>query len=224
MNTRNKYITAMDIYMSIISTYKSKGQEISPIEVMRWCSECITRYLKDPAGLIFHKGVCVLNGKDKKLHDGRITLPNDIFKLEAIRNAGGGLVQGLLYQGDYLIVPSTFKEQKISIDYYSLAVDSKTGFPLIKKGYESACEAYSIYKMFEEDATVIPPRVPQWRWLQIEQNKDWEIEAAHRSWDGMTDNELMEVHKYIVSPHYMEIVYGAIGQDINFEESHGNNC
>lgn len=196
----------MDIYMRIISTYRSKGQELSPVQVMRWCSEVITDYLKDPAGLL--KVECPLY----KVSSNRFELPQDVFKLETVLGANRELLTGFVYQGDYLIFSDNKTPKNASIVYYKLAVDEDTGFPLIKKGYEPACYAYSVYKMFEEDATVIPPRVPQWRWLQIVQDKEWEIEAAHRSWDGFTDNELMEIHQYILSPDYMSIVHGQRGQ------------
>lgn len=208
METRNKYVTAMDIYMRIVSAYKSKSQEVSPIEVIRWCSEVITDYLKDPAGLVAHKGVCIVNGKDKSYVDGRAILPNDIFKLEAIYDANRSLLTDYLYQGDYIIVSDTNKPTELYIDYYTLALDDDTGYPLIKRGYEPACYAYCVYKMFEEDASVIPPKIQQWRWMQIVQDKEYEIEAAHRSWDGVTDNELVEIHKYIVSREYRAFIGG----------------
>lgn len=208
MNTRNKYVTAMDIYMRIVSTYKSKASEISRVEVVRWCSEVITDYLKDPVGLVPNKKYCVVDGDTKKIVDGRATLPSDIFKLEGVFDSDGNLLSGYVYQGDYLIFGDTNQPSKVYIDYYSLPVDEHTGYPLIKKGYEPACYAYCVYKMFEEDATVIPPKVPQWRWLQICESKEWEIEAAHRSWDGMTDNELRDIHNYIISRDYLEMVYG----------------
>lgn len=206
-NTRNKYITAMDIYMRLVSTFRIKMQEVDRIQVIRWCSEVITDYLKDPVGLV-EKRECVVNGKDKLIVDGRIQLPTDIFKLQGVYDGNRELLRDFLYQGDYLILPDRIKPQNVSIHYYALAVDKETGYQLIKKGYEPACYAYCVYKMYEEDATLIPPRIPQWRWLQIVQDKEWEIEAAHRSWDGLTDNEIQEIHNYILSPDYMQIVYG----------------
>lgn len=202
MITRNKYVTANDIYMRIISTFKSKGAEISKIEVVRWCSEVITDYLKDPVGLIEHLRVKV------PIYNGTANMPTNIFKLQRVYGEDGSACVDFMYQGDYMQFPDIYKAKNILIDYYSLALDDATGFPLIKKNYQPACYAYCVYKMFEEDASVIPPRIQQWRWLQIVQDKEWEIEAAHRSWDGLTDNEIMEIHNALINKDYMEQVYG----------------
>jgi hypothetical protein len=224
MNTRNKYVTAVDIYMRIISTFKSKAAEISKIEVVRWCSEVITDYLKDPVGLVAHKKYCVVDGvAPKVITNGMATLPTDIFKLEGVYNEVNGFATNFTYQGDYLIFSDDYMPEKVYIDYYSLPVDEVTGYPLIKKGYEPACYAYCVYKMFEEDATAIPPRVAQWRWLQIVQDKEWEIEAAHRSWDGITDNDLMELHNYIISRDYLEQVYGIQAPMLDGGSMYGGN-
>ncbi len=217
MATRNKYVTANDIYMRIISTFKSKGAEISKIEVVRWCSEVITDYLKDPVGLIEHKGASEL------IVDGVATMPTDIFKLQRVYGEDGSPCVNFMYQGDYLQFPDSYKAKKIFFDYYSLALDDVTGFPLIKKNYQPACYAYCVYKMYEEDATVIPPRVPQWRWLQIVQDKEWEIEAAHRSWDGLTDNEIMEIHNGLINRDYMKQVYGQRTHVLDGRESCDND-
>ena len=223
MNTRNKYVTAVDIYMRIISTFKSKAAEISKVEVVRWCSEVITDYLKDPVGLVQHKKYCVVDGTTKLMVDGRATLPTNIFKLEGIFDQDNNLVTNYIYQGDYIIFSDNYMPTKVYIDYYSLPVDETTGYPLIKRGYEPACYAYCVYKMYEEDATCIPPKVAQWRWMQIVQDKEWEIEAAHRSWDGMSDNELRDIHNFIISRDYLEMVYGIQSPMLDGGSIYGEN-
>ena len=56
--------------------------------------------------------------------------------------------------------------------------------------------------MFEEDATRIPPKIAQWRWMQIVQDKDWEIEAASRSWSNLTENDMKEIMNILYKNPY----------------------
>lgn len=73
----------------------------------------------------------------------------------------------------------------------------------MERGYETAAYSYCVYKMFEEDATSIPPRIQQWRWFQICQDKDWEIEAASRSWQDVDESMIREIHAIIMDPAYL---------------------
>lgn len=197
----NLYFTATEIYSRILGSFPSKGAEINKIQVMRWCSELVTEYLRDPIGQILNNKIRVGYGTDKKIIDKRVPLPQNIFKLEGVFDQSLKLVIDFLYQGEYIYFSDNNLPTECYIDYYSLPVD-EDGFPYIKRGYESACFAYCVYKMYEEDATRIPPRIQQWRWLQICQDKDWEIEAAARSWDGLTDNDIREIHEYLMNDAY----------------------
>ena len=194
----NKYFTANEIYARLISSYRTKGKEISPVMVMRWCSELITDILTDPVGL-------VKNNKYKcTVSDKRALLPADIFRVETFYDSNMNVLKNdFIYQGQYIFLPDNYSEAVIYIDYFSLAVDEK-GFPYIKRGYEAAAYAYCVYKMFEEDATTIPPRIAQWRWLQICQDKDWEIEAASRSWQDVDESMIKEIHAILIDPMYMQ--------------------
>ena len=157
----NKYFTSNEIYARLISSYRTKGKEISPIMVMRWCAELITDILRDPVGLVPNYKVKIT------VSNKRALLPNDIFKIECLYDSNQKpLKNDYINQGQYIFLPDSNTDKEIYIDYYSIAVDDDN-CPLIKRGYELAAYSYCVYKMFEEDASSIPPRIQQWRWLQI---------------------------------------------------------
>ena len=175
---------------------------------MRWCSELVTDYLRDPVGQdIHHKFQLGTKNTDGSysITDKKVLLPDNMFKLDGVFNEDYKLIEDLSYQGQYIFFADSKVPQKVFIDYTSLPMDAD-GFPFIKRGYESAAYYYCIYKMYEEDATRIPPKIAQWRWLEIQRDKDWEIEAASRSWDDITDNDIRDIHNYLVSDAYAMFV------------------
>ena len=121
--------------------------------------------------------------------------------MDSVYNENHNLIIDYLHSGAYIYFSDLHCPKEVYIDYYSIPVDDM-GFPLIKRGYELASFAYCVYKMFEEDATCIPPKIAQWRWMEIQQNKDWEIEAAMRSFDSFTNNDFLEIYNYLIGPDY----------------------
>jgi len=273
MDTNNKFFTAAEIYVRLLSSFPKKASEISKINVMRWCSEVVTEYLTDPVGMEPHYkvqlGVKELNGTvihlksitekplvaytddyyynsttknvmrvndggdpdvienstivlyefegtyykwdssltkiSYRIVDGKVELPTDVFKLEAVYDQNNQLVKDCVNQGQYVHFSTLYTPTEVYIDYYSIPVD-EDGFPLVKRGYEAACYAYCVYKMFEEDASVIPPRIQQWRWLQIVDDKEHELGAARSSWSDLTDNDIRDIHNYIIDPNYKRFI------------------
>lgn len=221
MATNNKFFTAAEIYVRLLSAFPRKGSEISKVNVMRWCSEVVSEYLTDPVGLVPHckvpLGIGI--GDDKVVDGNKVELPTDVFKLVAVYGSDGKLLKQHSYQGQYIYFSTVDTPKKVTIDYLSLPMDSD-GFPLIKRGYESACYAYCVYKMFEEDASVIPPRIPQWRWYQICEDKEHELSAAAASWSDLTDNDIRDIHNFIIDPNYIRIINKSSGGEI----LNGTNC
>lgn len=202
----NKFFTAAEIYVRLLSSFPKKASEISKINVMRWCSEVVTEYLTDPVGMISHFKVpvgTVLNSI--VITDGKVLLPTDCIKLEAVYDQNNHLVKDCVNQGQYVQFSSAYMPTKVFIDYYSIPVDDD-GFPLVKRGYEAACYAYSVYKMFEEDSSCIPPRIAQWKWFEIVADKEHELGAAASSWSDLTDNDIRDIHNFIIDPNYVRIV------------------
>ena len=197
----NKFFSAKEVYAKIVSTYKRKSSEITILNVMRWCSELMTEILRDPVGHIQNTKVQIGYGQNYIVQDNRVPVPFNIIKLQAVYDQEMRLVEDYSYQGETIYFRPENKPQKVYIDYLSIPVD-EDGFPLIKRGYEAAAYAYCVYKMYEEDASMIPPRIAQWRWIQIQENKDWEIEAAARSWDDIDDSMVMLIHNIIIDPAY----------------------
>ena len=74
--------------------------------------------------------------------------------------------------------------------------------------------------MFEEDASVIPPRIQQWRWYQICEDKEHELSAAAASWSDLTDNDIRDIHNFIIDPNYIRIINKFSGSEI----LNGSNC
>jgi hypothetical protein len=209
MEQNNKFFTAAEIYVRLLSSFPKKASEISKVNVMRWCSEVVTEYLTDPVGMVPHYKVPlgVLDGGVRKIVNNRVELPIDVFKLEAVYDQNNSLVRDCTNQGQYVQFSTARTPEKVFIDYYSIPI-GEDGFPLIKRGYEAACYAYCVYKMFEEDAGTIPPRIPQWRWFQIVQDKEHELGAAANSWSDLTDNDLRDIHNYLISPDYLRQITG----------------
>ena len=211
----NKYFTATEIYARLLSSFPKKTAEINKIDVMRWCSEVITDSLRDPVGRIINKKIRIGFGKKKEVKDGRVPVPMHVYKLEAVYNERNHLIQNYQYNGEYIFFSDADMPREVYIDYYSILLDADSGFPLIKRGYELACYSYCVYKMFEEDASVIPPRIQQWRWLQIVQDKDWEIEAASRAWDDLDMNDIRDIHNYLISREYLKFVSGLNAEQLD---------
>lgn len=274
METNNKFFTAAEIFVRLLSSFPKKASEISKINVMRWCSEVVTEYLTDPVGMIPHYKIQlgvreitgtvitlvsmtekpstavvddiyynstnktlyqVMDGQDPdaivagdatklylfkevyykwtgslvkvkyRIVDGKVELPTDCFKLEAVYSNNNQLVKDCSTQGQYVQFSTLYTPTEVYIDYYSIPADAD-GFPLIKRGYEAACYAYCVMKMFEEDASVIPPRIQQWRWLQMVDDKEHELGAARSSWSDLNDNDIRDIHNYIIDPNYIRII------------------
>lgn len=207
MEPNNKFFTAAEIFVRLLSSFPRKGSEISKVNVMRWCSEVVTEYLIDPVGMIRHEKVQlgVLQNGVYKILNNKVELPTDVFKLETVYDENNNLVEDWTNQGQYVQFSTAKTPNKVFITYYSIPAD-EDGFPLIKRGYEAACYAYCVYKMFEEDAGTIPPRIPQWRWFQIVQDKEHELGAANCSWSDLTDNDIRDIHNFIVDPSYRRII------------------
>jgi hypothetical protein len=197
----NKYFSAKEVYAKIVSTYKRKSSEISVLNVMRWCSELVTEVLVDPVGYVANTKIRIGYGNEKVVQDNRVPVPFNMVQLQAVYDQDYRLITDYSYQGETLYFKPQNKPEKVYISYLSIPVD-EDGFPLIKRGYETAAYAYCVCKMFEEDATSIPPRIAQWRWMQLLQDKDWEIEAAARSWSDLDESMVMLIHNIIIDPAY----------------------
>ena len=290
METNNKFFTAAEIYVRLLSSFPKKASEISKINVMRWCSEVVTEYLTDPVGMIPHYkvqlGIKELNGTviqlksiterplvtydgeyyynsttknimrvndggdpdvidnsttvlyefegtyykwngsltkiSYRIVDGKVELPTDVFKLEAVYDQNNQLIKDCVNQWQYVHFSSSNMPTQVYIDYYSIPADAD-GFPLIKRGYEAACYTYCVYKMFEEDASVIPPRIQQWRWLQIVDDKEHELGAARSSWSDLTDNDIRDIHEFIIDPNYKRFITKDFRSVVNNSDINSNS-
>lgn len=213
----NRYFSAREIYTRISSTYKNKISEYNVVDIMRWCAELVVEILRDPYDRIRCNKIRCGFGPSYTITANRVPMPPFVFKLVAVRDENNRLLKDFSYQGEYLYFPDNNIPKEVYIDYDTVPLDND-GFPLMKRGFELAAYAYCVYKMFEEDSVIVPPRIAQWKWKEIEYNKDREIEAAARSWEEITDNEAHDIMRYMIDPAYLRVT----GAKIYDELSGGN--
>lgn len=178
------FFSSREIYVRLASLYKHKMAEYDPYTIMRWCTEVITDFITDDSGMIdkiAELGIPVNN---------MLPIPIGLFKLEYVFITGSNTKISYSHQGDYLLFAEQYSNTNISCYYHSFVFDDD-GFPLIKRGYEKACEAHCIYNMYQED--FMEGKIDINRWKNIEYTNDWEIEAAARSWSEVNDSFVKDV-------------------------------
>lgn len=187
------FFSSREIYVRLTELYRKKMAEYSPYTIMRWCSEVVADFIKDPSGTI-EKTVDL--GKPV---NNMLLLPAGVFKIDKVITTSTNTLVPFSHQGDYLLFSEDYKNTEISCVYQSFVIDDE-GFPMIKRGYEKACESFCVYQLYRED--FMDGKIDGLRWGDINNTKDWEIEAAARAWDEMDENEVSDIHKAMVNPAY----------------------
>ena len=122
------------------------------------------------------------------------------FILQELTDIGNGKITAIRYTPDFVIYEDngdfiafdslqTFSKNDkgqdiVFTNYWGIPVDPQTGYPLIKKGHELACEAYCVWKLYTED--FLTNKIDANRWMYIVGEKDRELNAAQngfRQWD-----------------------------------------
>lgn len=178
------FFSAREIYVKLASIYRDKMTSYEPYTIMRWCAEVLTDFIKDPSGTL---ETSIELGKPVNKW---LALPPNIFSISRVYDATSGSLVSFSHQGDRLLFGDNDINREIKIDCRILAMDND-GFPMLPRGYEKACEAYCEYNMFKPD--FMEGRINGQQWSEIVNTKDWEIEAASRSWDQIDDNEAKEI-------------------------------
>jgi len=188
-----QFFSSREIYVRLTSIYRKKIIEYEPYTIMRWCCQVVSEFIKDGSGMV-ERTVDLGKPINKMLQ-----LPMDIFKLEKVYSTSTGTIVDYSHQGDYLLFSDDLSITDISCYYTAFMIDDD-GFPLIKRGYETACEAFCAYNMYKED--FMEGKINGQMWSDIVNTKDWEIEAASRAWDEVNDNFFKKIQSAQVNIAY----------------------
>jgi len=183
MATNNKkYTSYLDIWARISRVHTLKNP--SKNEIIEWCAEVEHDVLEDIEGFHPYKKVPV------PVVNLQALLPCNVYRL---LDVFVGNDRRIPYEdnGDFIAFDSLQTYSKndkgqdiVFINYWGIPVDPETGYPLIKKGHELACEAYCVWKLYTED--FMTGKIDANRWMYLVGEKDRELNAAQngfRQWD-----------------------------------------
>jgi len=145
MDYSHLYVTYHTIFADLTRKYKHFDWDQGDVEI--WCDDVVRRYIKDVAKMAVYEAIeCPVNQET-----GMVKLPCNIFRLLDVYDNGGYLKynrHGL--EGHYLRLEGTSFPEVVCINYYGTPIN-KEGEYLIPKGYEVACETYSLKCMLERE-------------------------------------------------------------------------
>lgn len=191
MLSNNKYTTVENIAARIGQKHKQKSFTID--ELVQWCAECVIEIVGNIDVLADYTRIkCVVT-------DNKALLPCNIYRLLDVFDANDNRYRAYTNDGTHIIFNSSQSFNKdsvgrsyIMINYRGIAVDPKTGFPLIPRGQELACEAYCVWNLYYED--YLNGRLNGQQWSVIDNNKIVQCEAAKGGFRHF-DNE--EMRRYL---------------------------
>ncbi len=187
MGINNKYVTAENIMARLSMMHKNKSFNID--EIVQWCSECVIEVIGNPISMYDYNRIKLIVNNYKAL------LPCNVYRLLDVYDSNDNRITNYYNDGSHIIFSSdaVFETDELGqnvvyINYYGIAVDSKTGYPLIMKGHELACEAYCACKLYLED--YLTGKINGQQWQYLDQQKTIQCEAAnngvrHESNDDM---------------------------------------
>ncbi|OGM08886.1 hypothetical protein A2Z67_02655 [Candidatus Woesebacteria bacterium RBG_13_36_22] len=152
MAENNDFTTPQEIYLRLAAVYKQKLTGFNDRDIIRWCAEVVTEFIRDPVRLYLYKGDPEKTDDLDKLDiiDLKTLLPINIHRLLDVFDEYYARIK-YYKDGVYLHFDSDCTLTKCYINYYGIPCDPKTGYPYIRKGYEQACYNFCVMKMYEED-------------------------------------------------------------------------
>lgn len=168
--SNTKYTTYKDIYNRLKS--RLKGKPIDEMDIALWCSECEIEHIGD-VDKFQH-----ITEYELSVSNYKALLPCDVYRILNVYTDSKYEVPNK-HDGAYLLFDPSMKETTLYLDYYGIASDPDTGFPLIKKGHEAACEAYCLTSIYYED--FINGNIDGQRWGFMVQDRDNKIGGARGS-------------------------------------------
>lgn len=153
----NKYTSHEEIFARLALTHKNK--KFTDLEIAQWCAECSVEVIGDIDRMILYNNVPLVVNDLKALAPCNLYRILDVFTSNRVRI-------DYRYDGGYLDFSSRMTDKTVYINYYGVAIHPETGYPLIKKGHEKACEAYCVWKMYYED--FLTNKIDATRWGYID--------------------------------------------------------
>ena len=201
MNTTNntKYTSYLDIAQKLSREFPDKTDNINPADIAAWCAECETDYIGDIESHREYIDFPII------VNNFQALLPCTLFKLLDVYYSpysSGINVQRVTYNnnGSYINFATNQKfatdndgNDIIYIKYYGLAIDPLTGYPLIKKGHEQACEAFCTKKIFLSD--FYSGRLNGNIWGDILQELNNQLQTAKTPFRHMSNQDMLRMQK-----------------------------
>lgn len=163
----SKYTTHQEIYSRLSLTHKHK--QFTPLEIAQWCAECSVEVIGDIDRMERYVGIRL------PVVDKKAMVPCNLYRILEVFDNNLRRIE-YRHDGVYLDFHGSFTGTDIYITYMGVPVDTETGYPLIKKGHEKACEAYCVYKMYYED--FLAGRLDATRWGFVVEDMNNQVSAA----------------------------------------------
>ena len=206
-----KYTSYLDIANRLADEFPNKSNMLHPLTVAKWCAECETEFIGDVESFRTYVDVPLIVNANRQ-----VLLPCNLYKINDVFGQIGNEESRITYSdnGSYLSFSSnqtfptdTSGNSIVYINYRGIAIDSETGWPLIKKGHEYACERYVIKKMFIEDFYTGKLQAQVWDDIDIQLSNA--LSTANRP--GRMDNqkmlEIQHIRANMVLKPYMIPLY-----------------
>jgi len=150
------YFTSPEIIQNKLVRRYRKIKEFHIDDIVEWCGDVETNYINDVDLMVRFKNVPLT------VTNGNVLLPCNIHRIidvytEGDRiidfklNSSGAYMTDLKYHDSF---DSEFDETTIYLNYVGIPVDPETGYVLIAKGHEIACETFCLMRAFEEDVAM----------------------------------------------------------------------
>ncbi len=161
MVNSNYLISPETIQADLSRVFKSKIFDLH--DIIEWCGIAETRYIKDIDLMVpvYEVPLTVVNSQ--------ALLPCNIYRILDVYDGNSTLIDFKFNShGTYLVNlkyrdrDSAYTEDTIYINYMGTPIDEDTGYPLIIKGHENACEMFCKIRAFEEDAVLGKISYPMW--------------------------------------------------------------
>lgn len=214
VTNNSKYTSYLDIANKIARTFPSKSAITNPLDIASWCAECEIDFIGDietykeyvdvPLKVVQRKALlpCTLF----KLYDIYRRPECEDIDIERIIPEGNDGTHLMFAQGEQFY-KNVNGEDIVFIKYAGMAIDEHTGFPLIKKGHEYACERFCIKHMFEEDFLLGKINIAMWQDICLQ--LDNALLTAKQNFRHKTNNDMLLANKIrynmIQQPSYIPI-------------------
>lgn len=195
----NKYVTALKIMNMVSRVHKQKASQYNIGQFVEWCAECEVNYIGDTEGFMLYKAEEIKVDEDnlRALQPCNVYRTLDVCSDEDMETRIPFYNNGTYYifDDDQTFNTNDNDDYVVYVSYYGIALDPETGYPLIKKGHEQACEAFCITKIYEEDYLL--GNIDANRWQYFQNKLEIELRSADSSFRHMSRNELEDFSKIV---------------------------